>query len=116
MGLDGYFFVKELGDTKFDLRRPLCGGIFSGDGSDGSFRAKCYQGILIDLTGYDLVTHYTNEEVRKIANILRNVYENDKDKIKEALSENHMSEEEFLAFLDLFEQAAEKGCQYVPWY
>ncbi len=116
MGLDGYFFVNKWGDTKFNLRRPLCRGIFSGNGSDGSFRAKCYQGILIDITGYDLVSRYSNEEVRKIANLLRESYEKDRDRVREALRENEMSEEEFLAFLELFEQAAEKGCQYEPWY
>ncbi len=115
MGLDGYFYRKKWGDTKFELRRPLCGGIFSGNGEDGSFRARRYNPIVIDLTGYDLSTEYSNEEIKVIAKLLREAYENRRDEVMNLLKEYDIDEDEFLALVELFEQAAEKGCVYTPW-
>lgn len=56
MGLDSYFKVKN-GDKFVDLAPDgrlsdlnLCGGLVSGNGSDGSFRGKVYNAFLSTVT------------------------------------------------------------------
>jgi len=50
MGLDSRFLFPddEIPESLKDLN--LCGGMFSGDGSDGSFRGKVYEGFLAAIT------------------------------------------------------------------
>lgn len=38
----------------FDEVPPLAGGLFSGNGFDGSFRGKCYAALVEEITGYSL--------------------------------------------------------------
>lgn len=61
MGLDTYaVMVKE--DGEFEFADPalfkdvgsLCGGIFSGNGNDGSFRGKVYDQVVEEATGETL--------------------------------------------------------------
>ena len=46
MGLDSYFKVKKYEDITFSEDINLCGGMFSGNGYDGSFRGKVYAQLI----------------------------------------------------------------------
>lgn len=61
MGLDTYAQPSkdgELSDEDMQAFQQagisLCGGILSGNGSDGSFRGKVYDRLISDITGQSL--------------------------------------------------------------
>lgn len=55
MGLDTYAVKVERADAGlFKDVRGLCGGMFSEDGSDGSFRGKVYDEVVEAATGRSL--------------------------------------------------------------
>jgi hypothetical protein len=62
MGLDTFAsrssLVIELNDEDIkafqEANIELCGGIFSGNGNDGSFRGKAYVIMIADITGQNL--------------------------------------------------------------
>lgn len=80
MGLDTYAVVlKDNGDFSIEEAKRifmrdrlsrhilLVGGIFSGNGYDGSFRGKCYNDLIETVTGYSLYNHLIDpEEVKEI--------------------------------------------------
>ena len=114
MGLDGYLFREEIGDTSFEVN-SLCSGMFSDNGSDGSFRAKCYDDIVFELTGFTLYEDHTPDEVAEIAKRLREASRNQVESaIRESLYDVKISE--FNALVQLFTETAEMGCQYKAWY
>ena len=69
MGLDCYMkhgndhdkaFTHEDDERLKDI--ALCGGMFSGGGSDGSFRGKAYEPIMDELMNTDGCWHLSNED------------------------------------------------------
>ena len=124
MGLDSYLFKEKPGDTQFDLPMGLVGGMFSGHGSDGSFRGKVYEGVFNYLTeGETLYTEEAdNSWVRMVASRMRkNLDEAQKDpeSMKALLRFLNRSDYDMLeveALVQLFEQAGEKGCKYGGWW
>lgn len=77
IGHDGkpYTFTGRVA-FGFEAVPPMLGGLFSGAGRDGSFRGKCYAGLVEDVTGYSL---YEDElpppVVAAMADSLREAYE-----------------------------------------
>lgn len=117
MGLDSYLFREKRGDTQFNLSYKLVGGFMtSGDGSDGSFRGGEYDCVIYEATGYTLHTeHLTPDEVKDLANKLKNWFEQS-DEVDKVASFCDVFPEEIKALVELFTQAAEKGCQYEGWF
>jgi hypothetical protein len=70
MGLDNYaaHSPDDIELTEEDLQAfqdagiELCGGIFSGDGSDGSFRGKVYASYVLEITGESLYAEWLPPE------------------------------------------------------
>lgn len=69
MGLDTYAVDPETGSLDEEQKRAfdrahisLVGGMFSGDGSSGSFRGKVYSQIVFAATGVDLYTEEISAE------------------------------------------------------
>lgn len=65
MGLDTYAQPNqddELSERDvqafMEARINLCGGILSGNGNDGSFRGKVYDGIVCKITGCSLYQYW----------------------------------------------------------
>lgn len=68
MGLDSYFKIKKYETPDWsDLDLHLCGGMFSNQGGDGSFRGKVYADIIKEITGVGLyqpeIDHETIKEM-----------------------------------------------------
>jgi len=70
MGLDTFaaHTPEDIELTEDDLQAfkdaniSLCGGIFSGDGCDGSFRGKVYAEYVLDVTGESLYAEWLPPE------------------------------------------------------
>ena len=73
MGLDTFasHAPEDIELTEEDLQAfqeaniSLCGGIFSGDGCDGSFRGKVYAEHILDITGQSLYAEWIPPETVK---------------------------------------------------
>lgn len=67
MGLDSFFRkpskTDQIVEITFDPDVNLIGGMFSGHGSDGSFRGKCYESWVEPITGQSLY----QEEIQNAA-------------------------------------------------
>lgn len=128
MGLDSYFGkntldaegkhywldFEELGIVGPKVR--LCGGMFSGNGSDGSFRGKVYADIVEKISGESL--YDDNINIAKVAEDLRFYCDQHKktrgDKIVNADWDIRLSEVRDLA--TLFEFARDNHLDYHAWY
>jgi hypothetical protein len=69
MGLDNYFkrTVPSPDTITFPEGLRLCGGMFSGHGSDGSFRGKVYVQFFEQNLGVSLYSELNRDEVAEIA-------------------------------------------------
>lgn len=113
MGLDSYFGIRqdngEIESVKvvFEGRTPsLCGGMFSGDGCDGSFRGKVYDDYVTVVTGVSLYqVEIDNTTVRQMAAALR---------AKADLMGEKYIEAHDLALV--FEKFGEAGCSLYGWW
>lgn len=86
MGLDNFALIRtddpetpkaltaQIDERLFGLN--LCGGFFSGDGQDGSFRGKVYASLVADVTDDEvsLYDEIDRDAARKVATGLRNWY------------------------------------------
>lgn len=118
MGLDSFLFAEKIGDCSFDIGGGLCGGMFSGDGSDGSFRGKAYNPLVEKVTGLSLYTQLGSPEfVAEIAEKLRNFLNELPEECNVVkVGKFEYTREEVESLTRLFEQAAEKGCKYCGWW
>lgn len=66
MGLDNYFQPSEesLNEMIFPENIQLCGGMFSGNGNDGSFRGKVYSYAFEMITGLSLYDQLSPDDVQ----------------------------------------------------
>jgi hypothetical protein len=70
MGLDTYasrspddiILTEEDIQAFADAYIELCGGIFSGDGNDGSFRGKVYASYVLEITDHSLYAEWLPPE------------------------------------------------------
>jgi hypothetical protein len=73
MGLDTFaaYTPEDVELSEEDLQAfadadiSLCGGIFSGDGCDGSFRGKVYAELILEVTGQSLYAEWIPPETVK---------------------------------------------------
>lgn len=115
----------------FESVPSLAGGIFSGNGCDGSFRGKCYAGLVEEVTGYSL---YEDElpppVVLEMARMLREASDERPlpGSAEEALKElreqanddvypaDLASAYDLYAMACFFEACASQGYSVVSWY
>jgi len=75
MGLDNYFrYPAAPGETapvigKLDV--ALCGGLFSGNGEDGSFRGKVYCDVLKEICGISIYDEVPPSKCVEMADALK---------------------------------------------
>lgn len=70
MGLDCFWEMPEGKEhPNFEPPLKLCGGMFSGHGSE-SFRGKVYAEFIEKISGINLYKDLNNEQVREIAEVL----------------------------------------------
>ncbi|WP_421387323.1 hypothetical protein [Agrobacterium tumefaciens] len=122
MGLDSYFKVKN-GDKFVDLAPDgrlsdvnLCGGLVSGNGSDGSFRGKVYDGFLKSVTGGDFSLYREEQGIESYGGV--------PSAIQSWLEENPAAEgndfgltlQEICDLKTLFEVASEQHAILIGWW
>lgn len=130
MGLDSYW-VKPTAPGQFavpvDLGRKinLIGGLFSGNGGDGSFRGKCYDWFVEEVGKLSLYEHMQPPEVCQVAAInMRRFYEDNKHRPLAAPEEMAGNEEwqafknwkEVEDFIVMFEKYSEAGYFLDGWW
>tara|TARA_B100000287_G_C20006687_1_gene532796 strand:+ start:139 stop:513 length:375 start_codon:yes stop_codon:yes gene_type:complete len=124
MGLDNYLTKDDTTELPVEVLEDLeglnlCGGMFSGNGTNGSFRGKVYAEEVEQITGVSLYeSAIPPETLRSMADAMIRHYkklvssiteENFRDKPIE-----HIDEVGDLAVL--FAVGAKHGCTLVSWY
>ena len=133
MGLDNYWVIpnpewsgnpeSEIeGDYKYlDCKNPqwvsnelpnICGGMFSGNGANGSFRGKVYATLIQELTDHDIYRRQQPEDVQRIAEGLT-CYAMFKDR-EEIL--NYDFTEDLFQLIVVFDKYAKAGAALEAWY
>lgn len=119
MGLDCYLERRDKEEVKFPEDINLCGGMFSGNGSDRSFRGKVYNEIFETLTGYSLYSDLNEGQVAVCAEILSEKV----DKLYKDLDDSHEIDGDWSTtvgelrdLVKLFNSAAENNCIMIAWY
>lgn len=125
MGLDSYIYRRKPGDTRFDIPDVLVSGIFSGHGSDGSFRGKWYE-PLISVISNGMLTLYEDEAdedwLGRVASTLEDYLKQLPSDIQTIVVDtpewgrHEYAIEEVRALAKLFRQGWEKGCKYSGWW
>ena len=121
MGLDT-FASRSPDDIELseeDLRAfeeaeiSLCGGIFSGDGGDGSFRGKVYASDILEITGESLYQEWIPPEtVCEMHRALTN-YESSME--KEAIGSD-VTDIEIANLCKFFRVCCERGLGLINWW
>lgn len=122
---DPYTVTKRVA-FGFEQVPPMLGGMFSGCGSDGSFRGKCYAALVERVTGFSL---YEDElpppVVALMAEKLRSAsdaspLEAEAQEVFEQLSQSDDPElaerYDLYCLAAFFEAAAGRGYSVVSWY
>lgn len=121
MGLDTYAsrspddIVLTEDDLKAfaDANIELCGGIFSGDGNDGSFRGKVYVMLVLEITDENLAQDWIPPEiVRKMYTSLLAC--DPEEAIRQYDLRNTASE--ILELRKFFKVCSERGLGLLGWY
>ena len=98
----------------------LCGGMFSGNGTGGSFRGKVYSEFVEEVTGESLYQeNITNSVVEDMATDLRltaDEYADDKDDKVVRFAPYEITVGEVRALADWFEVTAENGLEICGWW
>lgn len=96
-----------------DAQITLCGGLFSGDGNDGSFRGKVYVMLVLEITDEYLAQNWIPPEtVRKMyASLLA-------CDPKEAIRQHDVDNtaDEILELRKFFKVCSERGLGLIGWY
>jgi len=91
----------------------LCGGLFSGDGNDGSFRGKVYALLIIEITGQSLTQEWIPPEtVCEMYESLKNSDTNTD------LDTDYERDDDFVAIKELqkfFKVCCERGLGLINW-
>lgn len=120
MGLDIYASRSpgEINLSEDDLLAfnasgaSLCGGLFSGDGSDGSFRGKVYQVLILEISGISLACDWTPPE--EVCHIYRALMDCDPEEAAVAYGYGN-SAEDILNLRKFFRVACERGLGLIGW-
>ena len=121
MGLDTFASRSpdDIELTEEDLQAfqaaniSLCGGIFSGDGGDGSFRGKVYAMIILEITEESLYQEWIPPETvckmhRRLA-----AYESSMTKDDQ---ETDVTDIEILNLCKFFQVCCERGLGLINWW
>jgi hypothetical protein len=125
MGLDSYLgrlIINEDGHKELSIKglkfpkTHLCGGMCSGDGSDGSFRGKVYAGFIDYISDENL--YEDNINLEKIAGALEGYIADHKDDRpkKDTLMCYGNTWGEVKDLAKLFRYAADQKLDYHAWY
>ena len=128
MGLDNYFRPSEQTEQEptFPEGLKLCGGMFSGHGSDGSFRGKVYAEFFEQVLATDLYIEQSPEQIKATAEKLQTVLKEHPDQAwdnvwredapSDKLGYYGVTHSEIQDLAKLFEAAAEQSLKLVAWY
>ena len=109
MGLDNYLQTsEEVGENVYEelANVNLCGGMFSGNGSDGSFRGKVYNDYVEEVTGVSLYENSIGPET------LLGMAE----AIRQDLNLAGIEDCDLHDLATLFEVGGKYGCSLLSWY
>ena len=121
MGLDTFASrsPEDIELTEEDLQSfenaklSLCGGIFSGDGNDGSFRGKVYAMAILEITGESLYQEWIPPETVCEMHCALASYESAMEK------ENYdidVTDIEISNLCKFFKVCCERGLGLIGWY
>ncbi|WP_322507540.1 hypothetical protein [Anaerolinea sp.] len=123
MGLDSYLFREKTFDTSFELSHTLCGGMFSGNGENGSFRGKVYDHFFNAITGETLYQdaimgpEWVREMARRLSEKIPSIISGKSaEEVVYDAGGYPITAGEAKALMELFQMASEKNCQYEAWY
>lgn len=131
MGLDSFFKmpknpdeeVKQYNLPEFAEPYPsLCGGMFSGDGTDGSFRGKVYNPFIEELTGVSLYEEeINNETLREMVAKFEELFDSGKalDYLKEFNEKSNwweLKENELFDLYRVFKAFTDVGAHLYGWW
>jgi len=91
----------------------LCGGVFSGDGSDGSFRGKVYSLLIIEITGQSLTQEWIPPEV--VSEMYNALLGCDPDQVIEEFRESNDSSLEIIELRKFFKVCNDRGLGLINW-
>ena len=97
----------------------LCGGLASGDGSDGSFRGKVYDMFMQEITGVSLYQEFISPEVvKQMCVSLQDCQPSDMVDImnREGTNFNHLTNKDILELQKFFGVCAEQGLGLAGWW
>ena len=120
MGLDTFaaHTPDDIALTEEDLAAfreaniSLCGGIFSGGGSDGSFRGKVYAEHILDITGESLYAEWISPEIVKAMYQALVDYESMRAPDEEFFDTGEKAHADLVKF---FKVCSERGLGLVGW-
>jgi len=110
MGLDSYFYKKELVEPEGFPEHRLCVGMLSG--GSNSFRGKMYDTFIQDVSGETLyVDEGDHEFIKTIAESLENA-----TITEETYKVYNITQEEIDDLKKVFRYAADNNLTYISWY
>lgn len=118
MGLDSFFKIKKYSTPEWKkLNVKLCGGLFSGEGADYSFRGKVYNDLVQQVTGISLYSfEISNSDLIEMSNKLQET----KYDIKWGAINKYpydITKQEYADIKKIFKIAAEtENCVLVGWW
>ena len=72
MGLDCYIQIDDKAFEHEDIKDVnLCGGMFSGQGNNGSFRGKVYSPLMDHVLGQEGTWYHDGDEVSRSCELVR---------------------------------------------
>jgi len=96
-----------------DANIQLCGGVFSGDGSDGSFRGKVYAMMIMDITEQSLVQEWIPPEtVREMYSAFANC---DPQQVFDEYGWTRGTPDELLDLRKFFKVCSDRGLGLINW-
>jgi hypothetical protein len=110
MGLDSFFYKKELVKPEGFPDHNLCGGLLSGDGH--SFRGKVYDTFIQEVSGETLYEDEGDHEyLETIAEALENA-----TITEETYKAYNITQEEIDDLKKVFRYAADNNLSYFSWW
>ena len=121
MGLDNYasrspdeiVLTEDDFQAFADANIELCGGLFSGDGNDGSFRGKVYVMLVLEIANENLAQEWISPKT--VSDIYASLMAcNPEEAIREHDVDNTANE--ILELRKFFKVCSERGLGLIGWY
>ena len=91
----------------------LCGGVFSGDGSDGSFRGKVYNLLILEISSQSLTQEWISPEV--VSEMYKAFLECDPAQYIEEIGESHDTSWEKIELQKFLKVCNDRGLGLINW-